>query len=695
MLENSSEPAGQESEHSKRRRSIALLTRPALLTLPNISGKSTPGSVSNSYSNSLFLRDPLFLTRNAGNSVVLKEALNRTSGVVSRENSASPERSLSEEVVLEDDNDDNNNQQQLHISQDYDVGSNDNKDFASGLDNPNMLLQLSKHFPENIDPITLHGGDITRDLYKLGQDSKLKLKRSVSLSSSDFETSRRGSTASSLNVPGGFRREFLVNKFNKRNIQTKKPSILTRNFVEFLLVYGHFAGEELEDEDDIACHYQPFGDKIDDEESPLLLSHKIKPTLAELAEPEYINPAGTATDNKAYFLLLKAFVGTGVLFLPKAFSNGGLLFSTLTLFFFGILSYWCYLILVYAKIATKVSSFAEIGYKLYGRWLQQLILSSIILSQIGFVAAYIVFTGENFRAFVSNVSSYKVEDLKIEWFVVFQVLVLIPLSLIRDITKLLLAALLANVFIMFGLLTIIYYVGLDLVVYSLGDDIEYLFNSEKFSLFIGVAIFAFEGIGLIIPIQESMIKPNHFPVVLFKVVATISLIFIFIGSLGYLTYGNDIKTVIILNLPQDSLLIIMVQLLYAFAILLSTPIQLFPAIRLTELKLFPKLKSGKQSGTIKWLKNLFRSSFVIFTALVAMFGGQNLDRFVSFVGCFACIPLVYMYPPILHLRSCCKIESGMSAQEVSKREKLTLLNYLLIAIGAIALVYTTYEILAV
>lgn len=687
MSEQSSEAAGPEAENSRRRRSIALLTRPALLSLPAVSGKSTPGSVSNSYSNSPFLRDQQFLGRHGSSSGALREALGRTSVPVSRDNSASPERSLDENAVVDDDEDN-----QLHISQHYDAPA-EGENFTTKLDDNKMLQQLNKHFPENVDPITLHGGDITRDLYKLGKDSRPKPKRSLSMSSSDLETSRRGSTASSLNVPGGFRREFLINKFNKRNIQTKKPSILTRNFVEFLLIYGHFAGEELEDEDDIACHYQSYADKVD-EESPLL-AHRTKPSATELADPEYVNPAGTATDSKAYFLLLKAFVGTGVLFLPKAFSNGGLLFSILTLFFFGILSYWCYLILVYAKIATNVSSFAEIGYKLYGRWLQQLILSSIILSQIGFVAAYIVFTGENLRAFVSNVSSYKVEDLKFEWFVIFQVLVLIPLSLIRDITKLLLSALLANVFIMFGLLTIIYYVGLDLITNSLGDQIEYYFNSSEFSLFIGVAIFAFEGIGLIIPIQESMVKPNHFPAVLFKVVATISVIFVFIGTLGYLTYGSAIQTVIILNLPQDSPLIILIQLLYAFAILLSTPIQLFPAIRLTELKLFPKLKSGKQSATIKWLKNLFRASFVICTALVAFFGGQNLDRFVSFVGCFACIPLVYMYPPILHLRSCCQIENGMSAQEIAKRERLILLNYFLVVIGAIALVYTTYEILAV
>ena len=92
-------------------------------------------------------------------------------------------------------------------------------------------------------------------------------------------------------------------------------------------------------------------------------------------------------------------------------------------------------------------------------------------------------------------------------------------------------------------------------------------------------------------------------------------------------------------------------------------------------------------------KNLFRTLFVVFIAYIAYIGGQNLDKFVSFVGCFACIPLVYMYPPILHLKSCCKIHSGLLEKEQNNRFWLSLANYVLLVIGAISFVYTTYEIL--
>lgn len=633
----------QSIKKTERRRSIALLTKSPLSQSPYIS-PSPRGSAPSSYvANSQFMRGDT-------ESVAMESTSENSS-----ENQHSPENDP------EVDND---------------------IDLASGIDDPELIRKVSKHLPSDFDSLKQEGADITRDLYRIKEDAQRPLlKKSRSCDSIGGNLIK--STASSFNVPGGFRREFLLNQQQHRDerlesLRTTTPNFLTKNFIEFLSIYGHFAGEELEDDENIANHYK------------YLLPHEQAPLLQD----DNFNPRGTATDRKAYFLLLKAFVGTGVLFLPKAFYNGGLSFSIIVLSLFALLSWWCYLILVFTKVATKVSGFAEIGLKLYGPWFQRLILSSIVISQIGFAAAYIVFTLENLRAFTANVSLYDVTDINIVWFILLQVVIIVPLSLIRDITKLSLLAVFANVFILTGLVTIVYfmlYQWLGVNHGHFGKNIEYLFNESEFSLFIGTAIFAFEGIGLIIPIQESMIYPNNFPRVLGQVILTIAVIMIMVGSLGYLTFGDKIKTVVLLNLPQDSPMVIITQLLYSLAILLSTPLQLFPAIRLLESKMI--FGSGKSSPSVKWLKNLFRTLFVVFIAYIAYIGGQNLDKFVSFVGCFACIPLVYMYPPILHLKSCCKIHSGLLEKEQNNRFWLSLANYVLLVIGAISFVYTTYEIL--
>ena len=96
------------------------------------------------------------------------------------------------------------------------------------------------------------------------------------------------------------------------------------------------------------------------------------------------------------------------------------------------------------------------------------------------------------------------------------------------------------------------------------------------------------------------------------------------------------------SMPQDSKLVNAVQLMYSIAILLSTPLQIFPAIRITETELFTR--SGKYNPYIKWQKNVFRFFVVALCALIAWGGAADLDKFVALVGSFACVPLVYIYP---------------------------------------------------
>jgi proton-coupled amino acid transporter len=232
-----------------------------------------------------------------------------------------------------------------------------------------------------------------------------------------------------------------------------------------------------------------------------------------------------------------------------------------------------------------------------------------------------------------------------------QLIIFLPFSLIREIGKLGFTALIADAFILLGLIYLYYY-DIATIVFNRGVSDITQFNPSTWTLFIGTAIFTFEGVGLIIPIQESMRKPHKFPQVLGIVMIIITVLFTSIGALSYAAYGSKTRTVVILNLPQDSKMVNAVQFLYSLAILLSTPLQLFPAIRIMENELFTR--SGKYNPYIKWQKNIFRFFLVCVCALIAWGGAGDLDKFVALVGSFACIPLVYIYPPMLHLRAVAK-----------------------------------------
>jgi proton-coupled amino acid transporter len=217
----------------------------------------------------------------------------------------------------------------------------------------------------------------------------------------------------------------------------------------------------------------------------------------------------------------------------------------------------------------------------------------------------------------------------------------LPLSLYRNINNIQKLALIADLFIVLGLVYLYYYDILTLVDnHGIADIIQ--FNKDDWTLFIGTAIFTFEGIGLIIPIQSGMKDPKKFPRVLGTVMVAVTVIFISMGALSYAAYGSATKTVVLLNMPQDNKLVNSVQFIYSLAILLSTPLQIYPAIEITSQQLFSR--TGKYNPWIKWKKNVFRFFMVALCAVIAWAGAGQLDKFVALVGSFACIPLVFVYP---------------------------------------------------
>jgi proton-coupled amino acid transporter len=222
-----------------------------------------------------------------------------------------------------------------------------------------------------------------------------------------------------------------------------------------------------------------------------------------------------------------------------------------------------------------------------------------------------------------------------------QMIIFLPLSLYRNINHIQKMALAADLFILLGLVYIYFY-DVKTIVHQGGISDIQNFNPSDWTLFIGTAIFTFEGIGLIIPIQGSMKDPAKFPKVLASVMTIVSICMISIGALSYAAYGSHTKTVVLSNMRQDNKLVNGVQFIYSVAILLSTPLQIYPAIEITSQQLFSR--TGKYNPWIKWKKNVFRFAMVTLCAMIAWLGANDLDKFVSIVGSFACIPLVYIYP---------------------------------------------------
>jgi proton-coupled amino acid transporter len=88
------------------------------------------------------------------------------------------------------------------------------------------------------------------------------------------------------------------------------------------------------------------------------------------------------------------------MFLPKAFSNGGVLFSSMAMLVISIASAIAFHLLLQCK-SRHGGGYGEIGGVIGGPKFRTLILGSITLSQLGFVCAGIVFVAENLTSFLS------------------------------------------------------------------------------------------------------------------------------------------------------------------------------------------------------------------------------------------------------------------------------------------------------
>lgn len=109
-------------------------------------------------------------------------------------------------------------------------------------------------------------------------------------------------------------------------------------------------------------------------------------------------------------------------------------------------------------------------------------------------SAYTIFIAENLQAFILAVTDCKTL-VSTSTLIFAQLLLFLPLAMIRNLAKLSGTALVADAFILVGLVYIASSEVGTIVKKGVAPDVL-LFNRDNFPLLIGTAVFAFEGIGL-------------------------------------------------------------------------------------------------------------------------------------------------------------------------------------------------------
>ncbi|XP_026331897.1 proton-coupled amino acid transporter-like protein CG1139 [Hyposmocoma kahamanoa] len=393
--------------------------------------------------------------------------------------------------------------------------------------------------------------------------------------------------------------------------------------------------------------------------------------------------------------LFKGNIGSGLLAMGDAFKNGGIVFAPIMTAVLGIISVHAQHILLncseemyqqtkrdkppgFAETVSLVFAHGPIRLRPLAPTMKILVNAFLCITQLGFCCVYIVFIATNVKMICDEYGIYA--DLSIH--MIFVVVPVLLSCMVRNLKYLTPFSTVANIMMAVGVSAVVYVAAQDLPPL---DSRKYIASWQQLPLYFGTAIYAFEGIGLVLPLKNEMRKPETFqkPLGVLNVgMVFVGSIFISVGFLGYLKWGEDVAGSLTLNMPRGHVLSNVVQGLIALAMLFTYPLQFYVPVDITWPAL--KKKYGAKSPVAKELG--YRALLVLLTFILAESIPQ-LGLFISLVGAVSSTALALIFPPIIELVLFSQKSKGISIFMLLK-------NFIIILLGIFIFVTGTYESIA-
>ncbi|XP_023944341.2 proton-coupled amino acid transporter-like protein pathetic isoform X1 [Bicyclus anynana] len=298
------------------------------------------------------------------------------------------------------------------------------------------------------------------------------------------------------------------------------------------------------------------------------------------------------SDIRSLANLLKASLGSGILAIPLAFANAGWgvgIVGTVIIAF--ICGHCVHIFVNVSRMCCKAvrkplltyAETCEVAFAIGPKRLRPLSKAagifaefSLIFTYVGVCCIFTVLIADSIKQLLDRyVPGY---ILPVEYYCL---ILLVPLCLIVQIRYLKWLApisLTANIMLVATFAICVYYIFKDDITISDKLVVGY---PARFPAFLSTVIFAMEGIGVVMPVENDMKRPEHFlgcPGVMVVAMTFIMLLYCILGLFGYFRYGDALRGSITLNLPMDDWPAICAKAFIAISIFCTYPLHFYVVV---------------------------------------------------------------------------------------------------------------------
>ncbi|KAJ2950495.1 hypothetical protein O0L34_g8738 [Tuta absoluta] len=386
--------------------------------------------------------------------------------------------------------------------------------------------------------------------------------------------------------------------------------------------------------------------------------------------------------------LIKSSLGSGLLAGPLAFVQSGWLIGIFGTLIVGILCGHCIHILVKTSrgccrrekkpmlnYAETCKSTFENGPKFvrpFANTASIITEFALTCTYVGVCCIYTVLISDSIKQIVDKfvpTSAY----IPVQHYSLMIAIPIIILCQIRYLKFLAIFSLLANILLLGTYLVCLYYI--------FGNEINFtdkvaVGNPARYPAFLATVIFAMEGVGVVMPIENEMKRPKNFlgcPSVLFVAMSIIVFLYISLGLFGYFRYGAALKGSITLNLPMDEWPAICGKVFIALSIFFTYPLQYFVVFDVFTRYVRPKVKQSYWPTT----QFICRTLGVCFCVGIGI-ALPLLEQIINIVGSLFYSILGIMIPAV--------VETIFNWEDLGRFNWLLIKNIIIFAFGMLTLV---------